>query len=835
MNSPIAALTWEIWRKGRRSACLSLGCVIACALINLAHISESARDVFSNLFGVLMVLSFLLLMGIFNYTESNPTKEWSGFPYRLFSLPVRTWRLVALPMLMGLVAVELLYIAWIKLVWTNQNIMMPEWFAVVLGAYMIFYQTTLWSLAGLRITRVAVLTLGGVSSIAVACLPFFARIGSSPWFGENRLLKLVAGAAGLAAVFAWAVVSRQRCSGRRRNNRILVVVNKIVDAMPRRTTDFASPAAAQFWFEWRRAGFLLPVGTALFLGVVGRVSWMFRADADFTLRALELTLALPLALSLAMGRGFMKPEFWSVSVALPSFLAVRPMTAGDFVISKMKVAALSVVISWLLVIGFIAMWLPGWANTRQLEMLLYTFHQQYPHSWVLIIALSLCALPVLGWRFMVSGFWAGLCGRRFYLMLSTIVLAGMPLLALLACAIWSDAIDAEIKFHPDKAKLIVPHVIGWVLAVAVVAKLWLAVFSWRNISSRRACQYLLLWVGATVCFVVLAIVARPPFDTYRWEHLFVLAALLLFPLGRLGLAPAALANNRHGSARLFQRNGPVKRICILLAMATTGAAVALAIDPGRFAFQYVDAGGHPVRMLFLGQGKPTVVFENGRRGSEGAPLETWNKVQAEVSKFTSTISYDQSGTGLSALGPRPHDGEQNARELHTALQNAGAVPPYILVGHSFGGPFIRVFAGLYPGEVAGLVLVDPTQEEFINRDGGRQSADIPDDDWREIQAGLAQAHESRVPPGIPVVLITGMGPRVLPGFITEKEKREYKTMHQLWLKFHSQWIETIPNSQHIITENSGHGIPFEEPELVINAVRKMVEQIRAHQISAPAR
>jgi len=95
-----------------------------------------------------MVWSFLFLFGFFNYTEINSTREWNGFPYRLFTLPVRTWQLVVLPMLFGVVAAELVYVAWIKLVWTHGSIPNPEWFAAVLGAYMVFYQTALWSLAG---------------------------------------------------------------------------------------------------------------------------------------------------------------------------------------------------------------------------------------------------------------------------------------------------------------------------------------------------------------------------------------------------------------------------------------------------------------------------------------------------------------------------------------------------------------------------------------------------------------------------------------------------------------------------------------------------------------
>jgi hypothetical protein len=84
-----------------------------------------------------------------------------------------------------------------------------------------------------------------------------------------------------------------------------------------------------------------------------------------------------------------------------------------------------------------------------------------------------------------------------------------------------------------------------VLAAAVVFKFWFAVFSWSNITPRCASRYLLIWSAATAGFVALAILSAPVMDTYRWEHLYVLGALLLFPFSRLGLAPSMLAGNRH--------------------------------------------------------------------------------------------------------------------------------------------------------------------------------------------------------------------------------------------------------------------------------------------------
>jgi pimeloyl-ACP methyl ester carboxylesterase len=281
----------------------------------------------------------------------------------------------------------------------------------------------------------------------------------------------------------------------------------------------------------------------------------------------------------------------------------------------------------------------------------------------------------------------------------------------------------------------------------------------------------------------------------------------------------------------------MKKTLTLLATVTSGLAIVLAVDPGRFAFDYVDVDGHQLRLLIAGHGGPAVVFEAGGFAAAGGPLESWERVQPAVSRFTSTVSYDRAGIGRSPPGPKPRDARQVARELHTALGNAHVPPPYVLVGHSFGGPLNRVFADMYPDEIAGMVLLDPTQEEFVDWNLARDPTKPKrqDEEWKEIQASLVEAHESHVPPGIPVVLITAMGPRVLPDFVTEKDRQELKTIRPVWLKLHQEWIDKISTGRHLITENSGHGIPFEEPELVVRTIREVVEKARSnHPGTAPA-
>ena len=118
--------------------------------------------------------------------------------------------------------------------------------------------------------------------------------------------------------------------------------------------------------------------------------------------------------------------------------------------------------------------------------------------------------------------------------------------------------------------------------------------------------------------------------------------------------------------------------------------------------QLVPSVGTRLNLYCSGSGAPTVVFDSGFE--DWAPA--WSTVQPQIAKWTRACSYDRAGTGFSDSGPMPRTSVRIAEELHTALRRAGIAPPYILVGHAFGGDNVRTFAVLHMPEVAGLVLVD---------------------------------------------------------------------------------------------------------------------------------
>ncbi|MGH8113725.1 MAG: alpha/beta fold hydrolase [Rhodanobacteraceae bacterium] len=153
---------------------------------------------------------------------------------------------------------------------------------------------------------------------------------------------------------------------------------------------------------------------------------------------------------------------------------------------------------------------------------------------------------------------------------------------------------------------------------------------------------------------------------------------------------------------------------IASAQAATGDQIYA--HPGRL----VNAGSTKLNFYCTGSGTPTVVFDAG--WEDWSP--SWVLIQPVIARHTRTCTYDRAGYGFSEAGPLPRTSVEIAKELHTALHNAGIPGPYLLVGHSFGGYDIRAFADLYMAEVYGEVFVDIEDDDVA-------SAKLRAHDYRE--------------------------------------------------------------------------------------------------------
>jgi pimeloyl-ACP methyl ester carboxylesterase len=248
--------------------------------------------------------------------------------------------------------------------------------------------------------------------------------------------------------------------------------------------------------------------------------------------------------------------------------------------------------------------------------------------------------------------------------------------------------------------------------------------------------------------------------------------------------------------------------------------------------QKVDVGGYGVFTSQAGSGQPVVVFEAGL----GEDTSTWDKVLPKVSQFSHTLAYDRAGLGKSDSSPNPKSVEQMVKELHSVLSAAHVSPPYIFVGHSLGGAVVQLFAHVYPNEVAGLVLVDPEDGRLLDR----LKARLPKEEWearektlRQMMAGASPAQNAEIEsskssgkalatalpiPDVPVVLLTGtLKDPTFPGNPTEQD---------LKLELHEELLKSVLHGDHVLVPNSRHYIQEDSPQLVTDAIQKVVNESR---------
>jgi pimeloyl-ACP methyl ester carboxylesterase len=181
-------------------------------------------------------------------------------------------------------------------------------------------------------------------------------------------------------------------------------------------------------------------------------------------------------------------------------------------------------------------------------------------------------------------------------------------------------------------------------------------------------------------------------------------------------------------------NMKARMVSPILAIALTFlGSVSVAQSPGDSAPPFpppgrlVDVGGWRLHLNCSGSSdasRPTVILEAG----VGDFSVEWSLVQPGVARFARVCSYDRAGDGWSELGPYPRTMHQIVYELHTLLDKAGEHPPYVLVGHSYGGVIVRLYQSMYPSEVAGMVLVEAGADNPLRMLGdGRvvHASDLP--------------------------------------------------------------------------------------------------------------
>ncbi len=300
--------------------------------------------------------------------------------------------------------------------------------------------------------------------------------------------------------------------------------------------------------------------------------------------------------------------------------------------------------------------------------------------------------------------------------------------------------------------------------------------------------------------------------------------------------------------------------------------------------QMVDVGGYRLHLHCQGNhtpGSPTVVLE----AAHSQPSLSWGSIPERVAEFARVCNYDRAGQGWSERSPKPRIASNIVEELHTLLTRADVKPPYVLVGHSIGGLYACLYAQEHPGDVAGMVLVDSAHEEQEVRPPesivklGRLShkmavwvfrllrllnsigllALMPDttgklfptpipDETREAYLGvvcsgtrwfetaqretlatgetmdIVRAKQIRSLGDIPLVVLSGGQSAVFTGpGVSAEDAEQFRVVQD---EMQAELATLSPRGKRLIAEESGHWIQLDQPELVVDAIREVVEAVR---------
>ena len=226
----------------------------------------------------------------------------------------------------------------------------------------------------------------------------------------------------------------------------------------------------------------------------------------------------------------------------------------------------------------------------------------------------------------------------------------------------------------------------------------------------------------------------------------------------------------------------------------------------------------------------------------------WSAVQGEVARTTRVCSYDRANVpgGASdpsdpmASTPRLRPASALVADLHALLATADVSGPYVVVGHSVGGLLVRLYASTFPDEVVGMALVDATHED----NWARLEEEIGPELWSQAVEQFTQAvaggflepldleatasavrdaREEQPLPSMPLIVLTHTQPpdaaTLLSGLSAEASER-------LWSEQQADLTTLLPNSRQILAEESGHYIQLDQPDLVIDAIDDVIENVR---------
>ena len=564
MNSPAAALTWEIWRRHRTRLLGMVFLLVSfavfypslCAHMGLKLDAPNALDEIATQFGqrvehgpslsqifqiivmlfvllgplACMIMSLLCVIWIFTLAQIDPKRGFS-FPARLFTLPVSTAFLASWLLAVGAATVIAVYLGWTRLVQAPQiEVFHGFTTCMIWVTLLVVSQAILWALDAFPVVRILVLTA------VVFGLGFLAgpSVHDYPLLESNRAV-LLSVLFLTACGVAYTGLGKIRHGAWQRWTWKWRLAPATAGIIPRMTTAFRSPAQAQLWFEWRCQARKLVFYVCALSGVPLLLHVLFYAIArpgplsEGTTLALGLyLLAVPWFIHLLHGM--------SPGREIVQLIATRPLADGEIVKAKLKAAALSAAFSCVVTLPMLAVVpllgdVPG--AIAHSPLLARNLPQLRPMLPVLLLGWI-----VLTWRFIAADLCFPLFGKSW--------LSGLPALKIYVLL----ALFGLLSYlaHDPLFERRFFRLLPFLLAVLVMLKLALAQWAFRlslkrQLLSRAAMlNYLIVWATLAVVFLIPTLVL---FHRERWNSSLALGIILMLPLARIGLCPIALSLGRH--------------------------------------------------------------------------------------------------------------------------------------------------------------------------------------------------------------------------------------------------------------------------------------------------
>ncbi len=251
----------------------------------------------------------------------------------------------------------------------------------------------------------------------------------------------------------------------------------------------------------------------------------------------------------------------------------------------------------------------------------------------------------------------------------------------------------------------------------------------------------------------------------------------------------------------------------------------------------IDVDGRKIDACVYGGGAPTVVLVSGL----GITQDNWDPVVPDLAAKATVVTYDPPGVGKSELGGLPTDGERAARDLHGLLEKLGVAKPYLLVGHSYGGMVVRLFASLFPEDVGGLILEETQHENNLvemrkvleGKDleafdqvlGERlRTPEKPVTEADFMNVTREQLRRSRPLPHIPfVVMVVAGRAKAMSDLFSDGA---IEKIDKLDVTLNKELTALVPGGRLIMVEGTGHLVHVDKPGVLIAPVMEMIAAVR---------